>query len=157
MPVISEDSYQDLVLFYTRGLNQVQGVADNYYDAAYEIVQLNLFQPEIDLLIPFYSAYLAATTSFENPPSSVINAVRILQKHVMENAVDTSTGLRYSDINEYYDDTGRFPSGYQVSTEFARVSELSGYHINGYNDSIDPDSASSNVNTTYDDTQSPHN
>lgn len=156
MAVISEFSYEDLVLYYTRGLNQVQDVATHYYDAAYEIVQLNTFQPEIELLIPFYSAYLAAVTSFENPPSSIISAVKTLQKHILDNATDTTTGLKYTNINSYYDDTGRFPSGYQVSTQFALVSELAGYHINGYNDSIDPASASSNVDLGYDDTQSPH-
>jgi hypothetical protein len=132
MAAITPTSYRHIVAYLTRGLEQVQGVSEHYYDAAYEIVMLQEFIPEIDLLLPFWQGYLAATTAYATAPASVVSAVRRLQKHVLDEA-RTVADAKYANIDAYYDDTNNFPGGWGVSTEFADISEQCGYAIDAAN------------------------
>jgi hypothetical protein len=112
MGAISTDSYANIAVNYGTAYNAVQDVSDYYYQAAYEIVILVVFDPEIDLLVPFYNAYLTAQSVIAEPPSSVVTAVNRLQSHILDKAryylsapapgetwADVLT--KYSDINDW--------------------------------------------------------
>ena len=61
MAAITVAKYQTIANLYGNAETQIAGVTDYYYDAAYEIVILQTFDPERDLLQPFYNAYLASS------------------------------------------------------------------------------------------------
>lgn len=128
MAVISVLKYKNLTVEYTNAQTQIAGVADNYFDAAYIVVQLQAFDPEIDLLTPYFNAYLAANTAYIAVPQAVINAVKALQEHVLRRAVD-SNGVKFTDVNDWYGDTGSFLGGNGVSAEFAVLSNQAGHTI----------------------------
>ena len=134
MAVMTAPQYISLSDLYANAQVQVAGVATYYFDAAYEIVALNAFDPEIDLLIPFYNAYLAAETAYANPPQSTISAVRKLQEHVLKRAVATgggavAAGTAFTDINQYYADIpDKFAD--RLLDEFAALSLQAGFTIN---------------------------
>lgn len=85
MAAITPESYQNIVDLYTAALQQVEGVEDNYLDAAQIVLELNDFGPEIDLLKAFYQAYLNSVYLSRIPPF-MIEAVAALQRHVIANA-----------------------------------------------------------------------
>lgn len=149
MAAITVASYQTIANQYANAQAQVAGVSDYYYLAAYEIVILQVFDPELDLLAPFYNAYLAAQTVFLQAPQAVITAVNSLQSHVLDKArtdplVDTTNGpARFSTINQWidaagtndaalHDNLGRqndVDTSFTVRTEFATLSSQAGFSI----------------------------
>lgn len=127
MGVISTTDYKALATHYTNAQTQIDGVSAHYYNAAYLIVALQTFDPEIDLLVPFYNAYLSSETAYARAPQAVINAVRALQNHVLKRAEDGS-GSRFTDINDWYAyETAAFTN--ILSEEFATLSEQAGFRI----------------------------
>ncbi|KKM73772.1 hypothetical protein LCGC14_1407030 [marine sediment metagenome] len=102
MPAIKVENYQNIASFYNEARSQALNLADYYYQAALEIVNLQVFDPELDLLAPFYNAYLSAAATYENPPASVISAVANLQAHIIDKA-RTDAGARFANINQWYD------------------------------------------------------
>lgn len=142
MPAIKVAKYQTIADLYADAQEQIAGVADYYYDAAYEIVILTVFDPELDLLAPFYNAYLAAQTVFLQAPQAIISAVSALQRHVLSKA-RTTDASRFSDINQWidaegtnnstlYDNVGRandVDTSFTVRQEFATLSAQAGYSI----------------------------
>lgn len=117
MPAIKVDKYQSIVQLYANAQTQVTGVADYYYQAAYEIVVLTVFDPSLDLLQPFYNAYLASNTVFAQAPQAVVTAVNKLQTHIISKArtnpgidpnvaAGATVGLRFSNINQWIDAKG---------------------------------------------------
>lgn len=141
MPAIKVAKYQTIADLYSDAQQQIAGVADYYYDAAYEIVILTVFDPELDLLAPFYNAYLAAQTVFLQAPQAIISAVSSLQRHVLSKARATDAS-RFSDINQWidaagtngllYDNVGRandVDTSFKVRQEFATLSAQAGYAI----------------------------
>jgi len=134
MAVISVADYKLLVTDYTLALTQVSGVSVNYFNAAYKVLLLNVFDPEIDLLVPFNNAYLTADVSFAAQPQSVVNAVTALQQHIISKGVDKDTGLQFTTINDYYADN---PADFIVdpgpgqffTAEFAALSQQAGFTI----------------------------
>ena len=152
MAAITVETYGTLQSYYASAQQQTVGLADYYYLAAVEIVQLNTFDPELALLSPFYNAYLAADAAYANPPISVITAVSELQRHILDKA-RTSAGVRFTDINLWLDagDTNQYlttdgdgsdavgrqtdsdQSSIQVITEFASLSSTAGFAIDGCN------------------------
>lgn len=123
---ISSVKYLDIANDYNEALTQVQNVDQHYWDAAYEIVMLSVFDPTIDLIQPFYNAYLAAVNSFLTLPA-VQSAVVALQRHVLDRAVKAD-GTKYTDINDWLTD-----EGIQVPQLFADVSAAAGYTIDEAN------------------------
>lgn len=108
MAAIKIATYQNVAGFYADAQIQVANVADYYYSAAYEIVNLQFgpsFDPELDLLAPFWTAYLSAQAIFLEPPAAVIQAVSSLQNHVLDKARD-NTGNRFTDVNDWIDADG---------------------------------------------------
>ncbi len=126
MAVITTADYKLIVVDYTAALTQLTGIKDNYYDAAYKVLLLNVFDPEIDLLIPYHNAYLTATVAYAAQPQSVVNAVRSLQGHVLAKGTDTS-GDRFASVDDYYADDGTFASYF--TADFAALSQQAGHTI----------------------------
>lgn len=126
---ITTTDYKALVTDYSAALTQLTGVADNYYAAAQKVLILNSFDPEIDLLIPFYNAYLTGTVAYASQPQSVVNAVKALQDHVLSKGRigDVDSGARFDSVNDYYADDGTFAAYF--TTEFASLSQQSGHTI----------------------------
>lgn len=145
MAVISVTDYRAIITDYTTAIAALSGISDNYGDAATVIVQLNAFDPEIDLLIPFFNAYQTGIQAYANQPQSIIDAVKALQDHVLARTVpsdiysSTTSGARYADINSFYaDSTTANPAdsnldftdqGTQLSAEFAVLSNQAGHTI----------------------------
>lgn len=132
MAVIAPATYKIIANQYANAQIQIAGVADYYYDSAYEIVLLQTFDPSIDLLTPFYNAYLAAQTAYASPPASIVNAVRSLQEHVLRRATDNDTGSRFTSVNGWYGDNPvHFPTGVSavIPQEFASLSVQAGHTI----------------------------
>ncbi|MHA2279291.1 MAG: hypothetical protein ACXAC5_00160 [Promethearchaeota archaeon] len=128
MAVISVADYKLLVTDYEAALTQVAGVSTNYYNAAYKVLLLNVFDPEINLLVPFHNAYLVADTSFAAQPQSVVDAVKALQNHILAEGADKDTGVKFTSINEYYaDNPADFTSFF--STAFGALSQQAGFTI----------------------------
>ena len=146
MAAILVENYQNLVTYLTDAQQALVGISDYYYSAAEEIVLLNVFDPEIDLLAPFYQAYLAADAAYTSPPTAVYTAVTALQVHVINRARANDTTTRFADINEWIDAAaangylsalvgreGDIDGSFKVTTEFAALSATAGYTINAAN------------------------
>lgn len=127
MAEINSTSYEAVADDYAAAFVGIEGLSQHYYDAAYEILILSVFDPEIDLLAPFYSAYLASAGVYENIPVTAISAVGELQRHVLKRA-RTSAGATYTDINDWLADKSIL-----VPQEFADISELAGFAIEAAN------------------------
>jgi hypothetical protein len=152
MAAIKVENYRAIADFYASAQSQVAGVSDYYLQAAEEIVMLQAFDPELDLLSPFYNAYLSARLVYANPPASIISAVRVLQEHVLSRARTTAGGT-FTDINDWIDagDTNGALAGgagngtgavgrqddvgtsFTVSADFATLSAKAGYAIEAAN------------------------
>lgn len=145
MAAITVAKYQTIAGLYANAQRQVAGVTDYYYDAAYEIVLLQAFDPEVDLLLPFFNAYQASQTVFLQVPAGIVDAITQLQRHILDRARTDTTGVRFSTIDQWIDAgaTNGVASGavgrqadsdasFKVPQEFANVSAQAGY-------AIDPD------------------
>ena len=120
---INTTSYDAVASDYTSAAIGIQGLSQHYYDAAYEILILSVFDPELDLLAPFYNAYLASSGTYTNIPIAGISAVGELQRHILNRARDSSD-TRYTNINTWMTD-----HSVTVSQEFADISEMAGFVI----------------------------
>ncbi len=148
MAAIKVENYQNITSLYTSAQLQVVGISDYYYEAAREIVLLQTFDPELDLLAPFWQAYLAATTAYANPPSAVITAVASLQSHILDKA-RTDAGAVFTNINAWIDagatngyltaavgrqnETGTGDESFKIEEQFAALSAKAGYAIDADN------------------------
>lgn len=143
MPAILVTNYQNIANFYTNAEITVSGVVSYYFDAAYEIVVLQVFDPEIDLLSPFYNAYLSADVIYKRAPQATIQAVAALQAHVLNRAKATDGTTKFANINEWLDADNSFGvsgtnlgrsgdtnDAITVPAEFANLSSQAGYSIN---------------------------
>ena len=134
MAIISFADYKAIVTDYTEALTQISGLSQNYFDAAYKVLLLNAFNPEIDLLVAYHNAYLTADVSYAAQPQSVVNAVTALQAHVLSQGTDKDTGLKFTGINDWFADeddrnAGTFSSPAFFTSEFASLSQQAGYTI----------------------------
>ncbi len=150
MAAIKITTYQNIAQFYTDAQIQVAGVADYYYNAAYEIVNLQFgesFDPELDLLAPFWTAYLAAQSIYLEPPAAIVQAVNSLQNHVLDKSRDNSA-VRFTDVNDWIDAAGSNgvndlslvegrqdddDDSFTVAAEFAVISARAGFTISAGN------------------------
>lgn len=123
MAEISPTSYEAIAQDYAAAGTGLVGLSQHYYDAAYEVLISTVFDPEIDLLQPFYNAYLASTGLYENVPISAISAVGELQRHILTRARQPD-GSVYTSIDDWMTD-----EGVTVPQEFADISALAGFTI----------------------------
>lgn len=122
MAEISPEKYSLIAQYYSEAADQVADVGHYYYDAAYEVLIIQQFDPEIALLSTFFSTYKAMTSSFDSP-SAVITAVSALQRHILDKARTDADG-RYTDINDWLED-----NSLTVPEGFADLSALGGFPI----------------------------
>lgn len=130
MSLISKEDYEEIAALYTDAVRQIQGVSDYYYAAANLIVDFDRttgFEPTVDLIRPFVDAYKTSTGLYAEVPSTVVEAVKSLQQHVMKEARDGSDEL-YNDINDWLADNTII-----VDAEFANISSRSGFVIDSDN------------------------
>jgi len=146
MAAILVENYQNITAFYAVAQTQTVGLADYYYNAAVEILLLNDFEPELDLLEPFYNAYIAAQSAFVTPPTAIINAVGSLQRHVL-NRARTTLEVAFTNINAWIDAdgtntyltapgvgrSGDVNTAFQVESDFASLSGQAGFTIDPLN------------------------
>ena len=99
MAAIKSTKYQTIAGLYANAQTQIEGVADYYFEAAYEIVLMQVFDPELDLLQPFYTAYQSVQALFEQTPAAVVSAVGALQAHVLSKARTQNGVGRYTNVN----------------------------------------------------------
>jgi len=145
MAAILVENYQNISDFYTEAQLQTVGLADYYYNAAVEVLLLNDFEPELDLLEPFYNAYVSAQSAFLTPPTAIINAVGALQRHVL-NRARTTASVAFTNINSWIDANaingyltatvgreGDVNDSFQLTSQFANLSNQSGFTISSLN------------------------
>jgi hypothetical protein len=142
MAAIKVENYQNIAQFYANAQIQVSGVVSYYYDAAYEVVLLQTFDPEIDLLSAFYNAYLAANVVYNRAPQTTIQAVAILHSHILNRARASDGTTKFANMDEWLDATNTFgvsgtnfgrkddvDTSITVPSEFASLSAQAGYSI----------------------------
>ena len=142
MATIKVENYSNIAQFYANSQVQLSGVVSYFYDAAYEVVLLQVFDPEIDLLSPFYQAYLAADVVYNRAPQQVIAAVGALQNHVLNRSFASDGSTRFDTIDEWLDASNSFGVGgtnlgrlndvntsITVPAEFASLSQQAGFTI----------------------------
>jgi len=117
MAVIDPDSYDEIQGYYAAAERQLSGVTDYYYQAAYVVVLLNVFDPELDLLRPMYEAWRSAVSYYDTSPLSTLESVRRLQNHIL-----VRSGA--ADVDTWY-----AANALTVDQEFADLSEAVGYPI----------------------------
>ena len=126
MAEINTTSYLAIADDYDAAIAALDGIDQHYYDAAYEILILSVFDPELDLLQPFYNAYLA-TNALYVAPISAVTAIAELQRHVLNRARDAN-GNKYANIDAWYAaDAGTFTNA--LPQNFADVSQQAGFTI----------------------------
>lgn len=123
MAVIVPGNYKNIADFYANAQTVASGAISYYYEAAEEILLLDDFDPEVDLLVPFYNAYLTSTNIYVSAPLSAVTAVATLQRHILSKATQ-SDGTRYTSISSWITD-----NGFQVEPEFAAMSTSAGYTL----------------------------
>ena len=126
MSEINPAVYNEIADDYAAAMAKIEGIDQNFYDAAYEVLVLQQFDPELALLQPFYSAYQNSITQFD-PSSPIITAVSTLQRHVLDKARQND-GTRYTDINDWLHD-----HHITVPQSFADLSSQSGFTIDDAN------------------------
>jgi hypothetical protein len=123
MPEINSTSYDAIAHDYAAAGAAIANLSQYYYDAAYEVLTLSIFDPELDLLQPFYNAYLASSGVYTNIPAAAIGAVASLQAHVL-NRARQNDGTKYSTIDAWL-----IAKAMTVPQEFADISEKAGFTI----------------------------
>ena len=121
---INTVSYMAIADDYATAASGIEGISANYYNAAYEIVILSSFDPNLDLLSPFYNAYLASASVYENIPVAAISAVGELQRHILSKARDNVNNAQFTSIDAWMAERA-----VTVPQEFADISNLAGYTI----------------------------
>lgn len=114
MAAIKSSKYMTIAGLYANAQTQIEGISDYYYEAAYEIVLLQVFDPELDLLQPFYTAYQAVQALFTQTPAAVVSAVGALQAHVLSKARTQDGSGRYTNINYWLESDNSGNDGYSV-------------------------------------------
>lgn len=137
MAVISIADYKTIMTNYADAQDQLDGISDKYYNAAYAVLGIDVFDPEIDLLVAFHNAYIVSVGAYSSAPSSAVNAVNALQNHVLNQALSIGISSiavddKYDDINDFYADyPANFPTGGSaiIPAAFATVSGQAGHTI----------------------------
>jgi len=123
MAVISGTDYRNIAVSYSNALLRVEDASGDLFDAVYDIVMLQAIDPEIDLLMQFYSAY-QINTSILSAKSTYISTVATLQNHVLSRG-------HFVNVDAYLDD-----QLITVPRKWAELSALAGFPIS--NSNIDP-------------------
>lgn len=121
--IINKATYLDIADNLAIAYSKVQGIADYYYLAADDILQSNEMDVELDLLRPFWNAYLAASSAYVSVPQSVIAAVASLQDHLIRRTASTNIDTALTSIGVDPD------TEFDVDGYFKVLSSQAGYPI----------------------------
>ena len=98
MAVITGTDYSAIAHDYGDIISQLSGVGTYLYDAVYQIVLMNTYEPTLDLLDPFNNVYTANVSAYSSYVPFV-PAVKAINNHVINRG-------GYSSINAFLTATG---------------------------------------------------
>lgn len=124
-------AYETIADLYTTAVSPLADLASYYSDAADVILfysddhtSAQATNVEVDLLPPFNSAYLSAAgiygTTTQVLPVAAVEAVRALQKHVLDRSGLSTLALYYTSVGI---------NTANLSAEFKALSAAAGYTI----------------------------
>lgn len=97
--VISFQDYETIAGKYALIRAHLTSASTYLYDAVYQVVQLNDFQPTLDLLQSFYDVYTNQRKSLlDNGP--FLPAVRALNQHILQRGTDVN-GAQWKTLNDW--------------------------------------------------------
>jgi hypothetical protein len=108
--IISHDDYKKIADQYAGIMNDYGTTQSQLYAAVEYIVLLQVVNPEVDLLTPFWNAYLSVsnTAMAFARNSMMIDAVRALNNHILNYDNAASINTAYDTIDKYLaDSTGQ--------------------------------------------------
>lgn len=123
MAVITTPDYISVSKMFNNARFLVSSSNDYLLDAVEIIVLSNDLETEIDLLMPFWTAYQGSVAN-TSIPGYFLSTISSLQQHVLDRAIDPVTSLRYTDINDWMRD-----ESVTVPETFAALSEIAGWII----------------------------
>lgn len=98
--VISGEDYVSIATSYANARNAVLSSVGYLFEAVYTIVQLDVVEPEVDLLTEFFNSYQINTDLFRSPVS-FLSAVRRINNHVINRSGFTTVSAYLDDQNEF--------------------------------------------------------
>lgn len=123
MPVITGSEYRKIAVEYASARDRQIAMKQDFFDAVYIVVLLQVIVPEVDLLNRLWGNYLVNADNI-NSNENFLSAVRTVQNHVV-------TRSDFTTIDAYLVD-----EGITVPQGWADLSALVGYPISSSN--IDP-------------------
>lgn len=118
MSFINGTTYKQLAELYATGYRNQIASSDLYEDAVDVIVQLNVLEPEVDLLDVTYNTFLATRERLTGT-TILLSAVRAINNHVINRG-------GFADINEYL----LSESVSDLPSEWGKLSQDAGFPIN---------------------------
>tara|TARA_Y100000310_G_C20653508_1_gene800741 strand:+ start:1293 stop:1664 length:372 start_codon:yes stop_codon:yes gene_type:complete len=118
--VISGTDYRAIAVEYSDAFTKQTAMKQDFFDAVYIIVQLNVIIPEVDLLQRFWGNYLVNTDSAKSK-ENFLSPVRVLQNHVIQRG-------GFATIDDYL-----VSEGITVPKNWADLSDAVGFTISAAN------------------------
>lgn len=118
MAVISGENYVSIATSYANARDAVLSSVSYLFEAVYTIVQIDVIEPEVDLLGEFFQSYQINTATFRSPVS-FLSAVRRLNNHVLNRSDFTTVDAYLTDavvtVPQTWADLS-LAAGYQISS-----------------------------------------
>jgi hypothetical protein len=114
--VISGTDYASIATSYANARTAVLSSVSYLFEAVYTIVQLDVVEPEVDLLTEFFQSYQINSDLFRSPVS-FLSAVRRLNNHVLNRGGVTSVATYLTD------------EGVTIPQAWADLSAAAGYDL----------------------------
>ena len=124
MAVISGQDYYDIASYYASAMDRLDEVSEDLWDAVYEVVMLQVVDPEVDLLNQFYSAY-QINSNITTARSTYLAPVRTIQNHV----IFRSDPNYVQNVNDYIWLNVVQPLGLLIPEQWAELSRRAGFPI----------------------------
>ena len=119
---LTGDQYELIAGYYADLRASLTSGSVNLYDAVYEIVKFDTFEPTIDLLQTFYNTYTVQTLALaSNGPWNSV--VRALNGHVLSRGEDIS-GNKFASLDAWMS-----YNSVQVDQEWADLCASAGYTV----------------------------
>jgi len=116
MAYIDLTNYQSLINDYADARQQTLSAIDYLETAVQTVVDLDVLEPELDLLRPFYDTYLLASDTWGST-TTYNAAVRALQNHIINRS-------DYDDVDDWLNAQS---ISYRVPYYWAELSEAAGF------------------------------
>lgn len=116
--VIGGADYVSIATSYANARTAVLSSVSYLFEAVYTIVQLDVVEPEVDLLTEFFNSYQINADLFRSPVS-FLSAVRRLNNHVLNRGGFTTVSAYLTS------------EGVTVPQAWADLSSAAGYDLSG--------------------------